>query len=136
MLNKYPDEVKLVLKHVPLRSHKFAKNASLAALAAAKQGKYNEISKIFLKNYRNLNDTTIKQYAEESGLDMKKFEEDYKDPSLNKIVSRDMSLSRKLKVRGIPTLFINGKLVNDRSLKTLSKAVEKELKKLNLRAAE
>ncbi|MCP4681993.1 MAG: thioredoxin domain-containing protein [Desulfobacterales bacterium] len=130
MLNKYPDEVNLVLKHVPLRSHKFAKNASLAALAAARQDKYNEISNIFLKNYQKLNDTTIKQHVEDLGLDMKKFEEDYKDPSLNKIVTADVGLSRQVKVRGVPALFINGRAVKDRSLNALSKAVEKELKKL------
>ncbi len=105
MLNKYPDKVNLVLKHVPLRNHKFAQNASLAALAAAKQDKYNEISKVFLKNYQKLNDTTIKQHVKDLGLDIKKFEEDYKDPSLNKIISADVGLSRQVKVRGVPALF-------------------------------
>ena len=39
--------------------HKFAVKASRAALAAARQGKYNEISKVFLKNHKKLNPETI-----------------------------------------------------------------------------
>ena len=77
MLNKYPNEVNLVIKHMPLKMHKFAVKASRAALAAARQGKYNEISKVFLKNHKKLNPETIIQYAEETGLDMQKFHKDY-----------------------------------------------------------
>ena len=108
--------------------HKFAKKAAFAALAAAKQDKYYEISKIFLNNFKNLNDETIKKYAEEAGLDMQKFEKDYNDPSLSKIVSQDVSLGKRVKVRGVPALFINGRSAKKRSLSVLSKMVEKELK--------
>ena len=109
--------------------HKFAQNASLAALAATKQDKYREISKVFFKNYTKLNDETIRKYAEETGLDMQKFDKDYKDPSLNEIISQDMSLGNKVKVRGVPALFINGRSAKKRSLPDLSQMVEQELKK-------
>jgi len=128
LLNKYPNEVNLVIKHYPLKMHKFAKKAAFAALAAAKQDKYYEISKVFLKNYKKLNDETIKKYAEETGLDMQKFEKDYNDPSLSKIVSQDVSLGKRVKVRGVPALFINGRSAKKRSLSVLSKMVEQELK--------
>ena len=128
MLNKYPDEVNLVIKHMPLKMHKFAVKAALAALAAAKQGKYSEISKVFLKNYRKLNDDTIIKYAEETGLDMQNFNKDYNDPSLKKIVGQDIALGKQVKVRGVPTLFINGRVVKTRSLSALSQMVEQELK--------
>jgi protein-disulfide isomerase len=109
--------------------HKFAEKASIATLAAAKQGKYQGITKILLKNYKKLNDKTIIKYAEEIGLDMEKFNKAYNDPSLKKIVKQDMKLGKKVKVRGVPAIFINGRTVKKRSLNDLSQMVESELKK-------
>ena len=126
VLNKYPKEVNLIIKHYPLRMHKFARKASLAA---ARQDKYNEISKILFENFRELNDETIRKYALKTGLDMQKFGKDYSDPSLNKTIDQDISLGNQLKVRGVPTLFVNGRSVKKRSLSDLSQMVEQELKK-------
>jgi protein-disulfide isomerase len=109
--------------------HKFARQASLAALAAAGQGKYNEISKVFFKHFKELNDETIRRSAVEIGLDMQKFDKDYNDPSLNKIIDQDTRLGERLKVRGVPSLFINGRSAKKRSLSSLSQMVEQELKK-------
>lgn len=128
LLAKYPEQVNLVIKHFPLRMHPHAEKASLAALAASRQDKYQAVTKAFFDNFRNLNETTIKQYAEESGVDMKAFQEALDDPSLKKVVSEDISLGARLKVRGVPTLFINGRRVKDRSLDGLSFMVETELK--------
>lgn len=129
LLEKYPKDVNLIIKHYPLRMHPFAKKASLAALAASKQNKYPEITKVLMSNYKNLNDKTIRKYAEEVGLDMKGFDKDCSDPSLRRIISQDMKLGAKMKVRGVPALFINGRGVKNRSFNTLSNMIESELKK-------
>ena len=129
MLDKYPDDLKLVIKHFPLRMHKFAEKASIAALAAEKQGKYMDLSRVMLKNYKKLSDTTVKQHAEAVGLDMAKFEKACADPALNKQIKEDMGLGRTVGVRGVPALFINGRSVKSRSLGALSTMVEQELKK-------
>jgi protein-disulfide isomerase len=42
VLEKNPNQVKLVFKNFPLRNHKFAMEAAIAALAAEKQGKFWE----------------------------------------------------------------------------------------------
>jgi len=129
VLNKYPKEVNLIIKHYPLSMHRFAKKASMAALAASKQNKYPEITKVLLSNYKNLNEQAIKKYVEEAGLDMEGFDTAYNDPSLQKIISQDIGLAAKAKVRSVPTLFINGRLVKNRSFNTFSNMVESELKK-------
>jgi protein-disulfide isomerase len=129
LLEKYPNEVNLVIKHFPLRMHRFAESASIAALASAKQQKYPQITKVFFENYKSLNDDTIKKYVEEAGLDMKAFDTAYNDPSFKKTIKQDLSLGRKLKVRGVPALFINGRRVKDRSLNALSEMVNQELAK-------
>ncbi len=128
MLKKYPEKINLVVKHFPLSRHKFAKKAAIAALSAEKQGKYSEMIKILMKNYKNLNDTTIQTYAKEIGLDMEKFERDLKDPSFGKMITDDLRLGRKIKVTSVPSIFINGKPAKKRSLKALSEIIDKELR--------
>jgi len=115
------------LKHYPLNMHRFARTASLAALAAARQDKYAEVTKAFFSNYSRLNDQTVKKYAEEAGV--KDLEAAFNDPSLKNIISQDIAVGARVKVRGVPALFVNGRLVKNRSLDELSKMVENELKK-------
>jgi len=130
LLKKYPKDVNLIIKHFPLKMHRFAEQASIAALASSKQNKYQELTKIFFDNYKNINEETIRKYAEEAGLDMDAFEKDSKDPSLKDIIRQDTNLGNKVKVRGVPTLFINGRPVKNRSLTALSNMVEEELNAL------
>ena len=109
--------------------HKFAEKASIAALASAKQNKYQELTKALLADFKKLNNETIKKLAEANGLDMEKFNKDIKDPELKKQVQKDMKLGSFVGVRGVPALYINGRLVKDRSLQGFSRMVEQELTK-------
>jgi len=111
--------------------HKAARKAAIASLAAANQGKYREISKIFFNNYKLLNDEKIKIFAREADLDMLQFEKDLKDPSIINRINADIRLAQKCKVRGVPALFINGKLVKNRSIDAMSRMIDKELGKNN-----
>jgi len=129
LLEKYPNEVNLVIKHYPLNMHKAARKAAIASLAAANQGKYREISKIFFNNFKVLNDEKIKIFAQQAGLDMLKFEKDLKDPSIINRINADIRLAKKCKVRGVPAIFINGKLVKNRSIDAMSRMIDKELGK-------
>lgn len=130
MLKKYNGKVNLIIKHYPLRSHKFARISSIAVLAADRQGKYKELTDLFYKK-KKLNDATIKQYAQETGLDMEKFEKDLKDPAFQKLITEDVKLSQKCKVRGVPALFVNGRLSKERSIEGLSILIDKELIRMN-----
>ena len=109
--------------------HKFAEKAAIAALAASQQGKYLEVTKIFLKNYSKLNDTTINQYVAQVGLDMEKFKQDIADPLFKKKIQQDIRLGQQAEVRGVPALFINGRQVKTRSINSLTSIVEEELNK-------
>jgi protein-disulfide isomerase len=109
--------------------HKFAEKASIAALAAARQGKYEELTVVLLKNFKSLNDETIRKHAETVGLNMEQFNKDMNDPALKKQVQEDMRLGSSVKVRGVPAIFINGRAAKQRSLEGFSQMVEQELKK-------
>ena len=51
ILEKYPNDVKVVFKNFPLGSHKQARKAAMYALAAGRQGKFKEMfHKIFAQN--------------------------------------------------------------------------------------
>ncbi|MCX5905368.1 MAG: DsbA family protein, partial [Proteobacteria bacterium] len=116
-------------KHFPLRMHPFAEKAAMAALAAAKQNKYHELSSLYFKNFKNLNDQTIKEYAQQAGINMEAFDKEREDNALKTIIAEDLNLGKKLGIRGVPSVFINGRAFRGRSIDALSQQVEQELKK-------
>ena len=127
VLEKYPNDVKLVIKHFPLQIHNYARKAAIAALAAGKQGKFWEAHEKLFANQNDLNDTKVEAIAGELGLDMEKFKKDLQDPAIASIIDRDMNDGLKANVQGTPSIFINGKLLNQRNY--LLQAVEAALKK-------
>jgi protein-disulfide isomerase len=131
VLEKYPEDVKVVFKNFPLRNHKYARKAAIAALAADKQGKFWEFHDLLFENYNRLSDERIKKIAEELGLDMEKFGKDQKDPQILKLINRDMSEGRSAGVRGTPTVFANGRLLRNRSLEGFQALIDKALNKVS-----
>lgn len=129
VLEKYPNDIKLVMKHYLIPNHPFAKKASMAALAAARQGKFWEMHEKLYLAQRELNDAKIDAVAQEVGLDMERYTTDLNDPQAWALIVRDMNDGRRAEVRGTPTIFINGKLLNQRSLAGFEEAIEAELKK-------
>ena len=119
--------MKLVFKNFPLRNHKFAWPAAMAALAANKQGKFWELHDQLYENYNRLSDQKIREIAQQVGLDMEKFDKDMKDPELRAIVERDFQEGARIGVRGIPTIFVNGRQLKNRSFQGFQAAIEKEL---------
>jgi protein-disulfide isomerase len=129
-LKGYPTNVKFVMKQFPLRQiHPNAEPAAEAAIAAAKQGKFWEMHDELYKNGRNLTPETIKGIAEKIGLDMKKFEADRQSPEVKQQIDADLALGQKVDVRGTPSIFINGKVLQNRSVEGMKAQIDEELKK-------
>lgn len=128
LLSKYPDEVKLVYKNYPLPSHKYAAKAAMAALAAGRQGKFWEFHDELYKNYNRLNDQKIEAIVLQLGLDEAKFDQDKKSSQLAARIQRDFEDGKQIGIRGTPTLFINGKKVKNRSIKSMEALIDKQLK--------
>ena len=121
--------MKLVHKNFPIRSHKFAFKAATAALAAARQDKFWEFHDALYKNYNRLNDQKIDEIAKQLQLNEIEFKEHQKDPNIMSQIRRDYEEGIQLGIRGVPTVFINGKKMRDRSMKSLEAAISQELKK-------
>jgi protein-disulfide isomerase len=131
VLEKYPKEVKLVIKQFPLTSiHDFARKAAIAALAASKQGKFWEMHSKLFANQDKLSDAKVEEIARELGLDMKQFNEDLKDPAIAAQIDGDIKHANQANVPGTPAIYVNGKLLNQRNLPGFQQAVDAELKKV------
>ena len=130
VLEKYPQDVKVVFKNFPLRNHKFAMKAAVAALAAGDQGKFWEFHDLLFKNYNKLSDQKIQEIAQAVGLNMEDYEKKKNDPAIKRKVNQDFSEGRQAGVRGTPSIFINGIRLRDRSLKGFQAAIDKQLQKL------
>ena len=76
-----------------------------------------------------MNDAKIQAIAQELKLDMEKFNRGMKDPSIQKLIARDIEDGRKAGIEGIPAIFVNGKLPKEASLRGLEDLIEAELKK-------
>jgi len=130
VLEQYPNDVKLVFKNFPLtRIHKFAMNAAVSALAAHQQGKFWEFHDELFKNYSSLNDEKFEAFAQSIGLDMEQFKQDRQNPALAAMVQRDLKDGVEAGVRGTPSIFINGRVLEQRSLPGFQQVIDEELAK-------
>ena len=131
VLEKNPETVKVVFKHFPLKIHKYALKAALASLSAGKQKKFWPFHDRLFKDYNKLNDKKVRQIANDLGLDLEAFEEEWNDPTALRRVKQDVQEGIKAGVRGTPTIFVNGQKLNNRSLDGFQKAIDKALADLN-----
>ncbi len=113
---KYGDKMRLVFKHFPLQFHKQAKEASSAAMAAGKQGKFWEFRNILLKRQAQWGvpgpQSVFVKYAKELKLDIEKFKTDMADKSFATKVDADVALGKKIGVSGTPAFFLNGVMLS------------------------
>ena len=130
MLEKYPYQVKLVFLSFPLRNHRYSKRASIAALAAKKQGYFWEYHDLLFENVKSLNEQKFREIARDLGLNMRRFEQDLQDLKLVARVNQDIRLGAYMGVRSTPTVLINGRGSRARTLEDLSAYVETELEKV------
>lgn len=133
MLKKYPESVRIVFKNYPLKNHKFATKAAAAALAAGRQGKFWEFHDELFKNYRRLSDKKFNEIARKLGLNETQFQEDRKAPEIVAKVQADYQEGSDIGVRGIPAVFVNGRRISNRDLRTIGSIIEKEIKKTKKR---
>ncbi len=129
MLERYPNDVRLIAKQFPLSSHRFAFNAAMGAMAAHNQGKFWPFHKALLKNHNAIDDEKIQSIAKDLGLDMTRFNGDIKSPENRAQILEDVENGRQIGVRGTPSVFINGKKVKGNQLGNLISLIAEELER-------
>lgn len=113
----------------PYRYRDFSHIAAEAALAARDQGKFWEMHQLLLKRSPRLERDSLIKYAQELGLDVKKFTESVDGKKNAKAIERDKQLAVSLDLYETPAFFINGrKLTGDRPYDIFKKIIDEELK--------
>jgi protein-disulfide isomerase len=126
----YPKDVKRVYKQFPLTSiHPNALPASKAAVAAGKQGKFWEMHAKLFANQRELTPDNFKKWAEEIKLDVARFEKDMASPDVQQQIDKEMQEAKAADVTGTPTIFVNGKRLQQRSMEGFKAAIDSSLPK-------
>ena len=100
----------------------------MAALAADRQGKFWEFHDELFKNYTSLNDQKIQEIARKLELDETEIERQQKDTAITTRIQKDYEEGIRMGIRGVPTVYVNGKRMRDRNMNSLEAEIEKELK--------
>ena len=102
--------VRFAFRHFPLvQIHPQAFGAAAAAEAAAVQDCFWAMHELLFQWQHALEDDDLRQYAEQLGLDVSRFDEDRAGPDVRRRIRRDIESGLASgEVRGTPTLFIDG----------------------------
>jgi protein-disulfide isomerase len=105
---KRKGKVRFVYKFMPLAMHPHGEIAARAAIAADMQGKFWPMHHLLFANGQHLEQPDLEGYAASLGLDVPRFRADMQSPEAKARIDADRKLGDDLKVRGTPTLFIDG----------------------------
>jgi len=124
MYGQYGQQMRVVFKHFPLDTHPNAKLAAQASWAAQQQGQFWKMHRMLFTHQERLTEPDLMNYAEELGLDVKKFTRDMHSEAAVKAVDKEKTQGMGLGIGGTPTLFINGREVNLALLSNVVKDLE------------
>jgi protein-disulfide isomerase len=107
---RYPNDVAIIYKHMPLDIHDKAQAAAEASMAALQQGqdKFWAYHDVLFNNQSALDQDSLVKYAEQAGLDMAKFKADLEKGAGKNIIARDTQEGGKAGVGGTPSVYVNG----------------------------
>lgn len=126
---RYPNDLRIVFRHLPLPAHRSAEGAARAAVAAERQGKFWPFSDRLLTLERpTLGRDTFLEIARALGLDEARFLADLDGPDAAARVREDMLHARRLGLDGTPAFFLNGRYISGfRDVDALVAGIDAEL---------
>ncbi len=138
LVESYGDRVLFVFKHFPLdptcnpivknKRHPYACGAALAARCAQEQGKFWAFHDLAYKNQHQLGAVNLRQYAQQVGVDLPKFEACISGGKPNTAIRSDAELGGLMAVHGTPRIYINGKVYRGgTAAEAIAKALEEAL---------
>jgi protein-disulfide isomerase len=129
LLKKYPTQLRLVYRHMPLDGlHPRARAAAIAAVCAEQQGKFWEYHDVLFANQQALGDADLEKYATDLGLDAGKFKTCRQDPASETRVNADAVAARGAGLTGTPAFFVNGILISGaRPIEEFTRWIDQEI---------
>jgi protein-disulfide isomerase len=131
--HEYQGRVTFVLRYFPIPSHHNAENAALAVEAAARQGQLEAMyqrmyeTQIEWGEQRESKAHVFRGFAQDLGLDMAAYDHTVADPATLERVRADRNDGITLGVQGTPTFFVNGILLQPRSIDDLRASLDRAL---------
>lgn len=112
---EYPEELRIVWRHLPLPNHPYAKIAAMAALEAQAQLGDEGFWKMHDLVYTGLarpngepNPATLERYAGRLGLDVDRFRAALEDGRHESAIARDIVTALASGIMGTPSVVLNG----------------------------
>jgi protein-disulfide isomerase len=109
VLEAHPGKVRVVYKSFTLSFHLRGEPAARAAFAAGAQGKFWEMEHLLFERQQNLEDSDLDRYAKALKLDLAQWKTDMSSPAVNDRIAHDHALGDSLKLKGTPTIYVNGR---------------------------
>lgn len=108
------NKVRFVFRNFPLtRLRPHAYQSALAVETAAAQGKFWEMYDFLFKHGQSLTDDNLKLSAAKLGLNVNKFDLEFRDRTYSRHVDEDIQSGEVSGVTKTPTFFINGDRYDD-----------------------
>lgn len=134
LYKEYHEDISLVVKYIP--NHKNSKFAIKILEASRKQNKYEEVLTIMFEKqpiwaaHNNEKPELLWEFLSViPEFDINKLKIDMESSEIEKIINIDTQDAKELGVNGTPTIFVNGKKLNNLSQKDLFDLVEAEIYK-------
>jgi protein-disulfide isomerase len=131
---QYAGKITYVVRYFPLPGHFNSTNAAVAAEAAARQNKFEEMYHALFQSQAEWGEAgesradLFRTFAEDIGLDMAAYDRDVADPETAARVQSDFVEGQALGVSSTPTFFVNDRqLVELQSWSDVTDAIDAEL---------
>lgn len=129
---KYKGQLQFVFRNFPITSaHPNAKAAAAAAEVAGLQDKFWEMHNKIYETQSDWSDLSISErgsffenLAKDLGLDIEKFKTDIAEPKINEKINYDTDLGKKVGVKGTPSFYLNGTLIDSAIYGSEAKFIE------------
>lgn len=128
-IEENPKDIRVIFKELPLLDgrSRTSRNAAIAALAAAKQGKYPEMH-VALMAERSLTKERIDDIAKKLDLNMELFQTDLGDPEIALLIEDNLTLAQNIPMfGGTPFFLINDATVSGANTEKLQAALDTAL---------
>ncbi len=99
--------------------------AAKAAVAAKEQGKFAEVFSALFESKEPLTEAKVDELAVLAGVDLAQLKTDMNSEKVQKTLQETSALAGELQINGVPTLIVNGKLVQALDEEILQNAIDK-----------
>jgi len=120
-------KVRLFYKFVVLPSHVHAEAAARSAFAAGQQGKFWEMEHLLFERQDHLEQADLERYARMLKLDVAKWKLDMDSQAAKDRLAQDHKLEEELKLKGTPTIYVNGRELDIEEEESLEERIASEL---------